>query len=58
MGSEYAIFGRTMAPGFTGQCFTASIAQDLIKQYPQCEQVINKLSVNGHQTKMPADFAR
>ena len=56
-GGEYAIFGCTLAPGFTGRCFTAGIANELIEQYPDCKEVINKLSINGHETKMPKGFA-
>jgi len=56
-GGRYALFGCTMAPGFTGTCFEAGLADELIKQYPSKADIINKLSVNGHQTNMPDGFA-
>ncbi|MBQ4862298.1 cupin domain-containing protein [Pseudoalteromonas sp. MMG013] len=56
-GGQYALFGCTMAPGFTGSCFTAGIADALIEAYPNEQKVIKKLSVNGHQTTMPEGFA-
>ena len=56
-GGQYALFGCTMAPGFTGSCFTAGVADALIEAYPNEEKIIKKLSVNGHQTTMPDGFA-
>ena len=56
-GGRYALFGCTMAPGFTGTCFEAGLADELIKQYPSKADIIKKLSVNGHQTNMPDGFA-
>jgi predicted cupin superfamily sugar epimerase/uncharacterized protein (DUF952 family) len=56
-GGQYALFGCTMAPGFTGNCFTAGVAEALIDAYPHEEHIIKKLSVNGHQTSMPEGFA-
>ncbi|MFK7921261.1 MAG: cupin domain-containing protein [Bacteroidia bacterium] len=53
---EYALFGCTMAPGFTGDCFEAGLAERLIEQYPAQAAIIRKLSVNGHETKMPEGF--
>ena len=56
-GGRYALFGCTMAPGFTGACFEAGLAPDLIEQYPDKTDIIKKLSVNGHQKHMPKGFA-
>ena len=56
-GGRYSIFGCTMAPGFTGSGFEAAIGDRLAKEYPDLDEVIRKLSVNGHQTKMPDGFA-
>ena len=56
-GGRYALFGCTMAPGFTGTCFEAGLANELIKQYPSKTDIIQKLSVNEHETKMPEGFA-
>lgn len=55
--SRYALFGCTMAPGFTGRCFEAA-QPDLLQQlYPSMREVIAELSVNEHQTRMPEGFA-
>ena len=56
-GGRYALFGCTMSPGFTGAGFEAGIADNLIAQYPTRAADIVRLSVNGHQTRMPEDFA-
>jgi predicted cupin superfamily sugar epimerase/uncharacterized protein (DUF952 family) len=56
-GGRYALFGCTMAPGFTGTCFEAGLAADLTKLYPTKAKVIEKLSINGHHKTMPKGFA-
>jgi len=56
-GGRYALFGCTMAPGFTGTCFEAGLATDLVELYPSKIDIIKKLSVNEHQKKMPEGFA-
>ncbi|MGX9461304.1 cupin domain-containing protein [Shewanella sp. A14] len=56
-GGRYALFGCTMAPGFTGTCFVAGLASDLSELYPSKVGIIQKLSVNGHQESMPEGFA-
>jgi len=55
-GGRYALFGCTMTPGFTGNCFEAGLADILIAQYPEKTEIIRKLSVNGENTHMPDDF--
>lgn len=55
--SRYALFGCTMAPGFTGRCFEAAVAAQLQQQYPNMHEVIAELSVNEHLTRMPDGFA-
>lgn len=55
-GGQYALFGCTMAPGFTGDCFEGGLAEKLIEQYPERAEVIRKLSVNGHETRMPDGY--
>jgi predicted cupin superfamily sugar epimerase len=52
-GGEYALFGCTMAPGFTPGCFEAGLADRLTAQYPDRADIIRKLSVNGPETRMP-----
>ncbi len=56
-GGRYALFGCTMAPGFTGTCFEGAIADQLITTHPGRADIIRKLSVNGHHTQMPDGFA-
>jgi predicted cupin superfamily sugar epimerase len=56
-GGRYSLFGCTMSPGFTSNGFEAGIAADLILQYPTRAADILRLSVNGHQTRMPENFA-
>ena len=51
-GGEYAVFGCTMAPGFTPGCFEAGLAERLIEQYPGRAEIIKKLSVNGPETRI------
>jgi predicted cupin superfamily sugar epimerase len=55
-GGTYALYGTTMAPGFTPECFEAGIMDELIRMYPHEETVIRKLSVNGEMTKLPKGF--
>ncbi len=57
-GGRYALFGCTMAPGFTGDCFEAGIADELITQYPDRAADIRRLSVNGDQAFMPPGYAQ
>lgn len=52
-GGQYAVFGCTMAPGFTPGCFEAGLAEQLIEQYPGRAGIIRKLGVNGMETSMP-----
>ncbi|KZN63447.1 hypothetical protein N473_16630 [Pseudoalteromonas luteoviolacea CPMOR-1] len=54
---QYAIFGCTMAPGFTGDCFEAADHQVLKIDYPEVADICDRLAVNHHETKMPAGFA-
>lgn len=56
-GGRYALFGCTMAPGFTGSCFEAGIAADLVQKYPAQAHTIQRLAVNGESRRMPAGFA-
>lgn len=56
-GGRYALFGCTMAPGFTGDCFEAATVNELCQAYPNKAEIIKRLSVNGHEKSMPAGFA-
>ncbi|SFC42205.1 Cupin superfamily [Pseudoalteromonas denitrificans DSM 6059] len=55
-GGRFALFGCTMAPGFCGKHFLAGTSDELIPLYPDQEEIIKRLSVNGHETQMPAEF--
>lgn len=55
-GGRYALYGCTMAPGFCGRNFLAGTADELVAAYPEQETLIRKLSVNGHQTRMPQGY--
>ncbi len=54
----YALYGCTMAPGFTGSCFEGGTTSHLIKQYPNQKEVIERLTVAGHDTKMPDGYTQ
>ncbi len=56
-GGRYALFGCTMAPGFTGRCFEAGVAADLVAQYPAHAALIARLAVAGGPIRMPQGFA-
>jgi len=56
-GGRYALCGCTIATGLTGTCFEAGTADELTALYPKKAEIINKLSVNGHQKMMPQGFA-
>ena len=55
-GGQYALFGCTLAPGFTGDCFEGGIAGMLIEKYPDRRDIILQLSSNGQATTMPEGF--
>ena len=44
-GGRYALFGCTMAPGFTPDCFRASPAGPLIARWPRREDDILRLAI-------------
>lgn len=52
-GGRYSLYGCTVVPGFTAACFEAGAAEELIKQYPDREEDIRMLSVNGDEKSMP-----
>ncbi|MCZ8205781.1 DUF952 domain-containing protein [Gemmatimonas sp.] len=56
-GGRYALFGCTMAPGFTGACFEAGRLDDLRERYPAAAATIERLALAHGDTRMPADFA-
>jgi len=44
-GSSWALFGCTMAPGFTGDCFEGGKVADLLAAYPRRAADIERLGV-------------
>ena len=56
-GGRHALFGCTMAPGFTGDCFEAGRADMLLARYPAAADIITRLGVTHGTTRMPDGFA-
>ncbi len=52
-GGRYALFGCTMAPGFTEDMFEGGIRADLLKRYPDRAQDIDQLGCTEKQKNMP-----
>jgi len=44
---RYALFGCTMAPGFTGGCFEAGVATELIAAHSAHAELIQRYAVRG-----------
>jgi predicted cupin superfamily sugar epimerase len=55
-GGDYAIFGCTVAPGFSADCFEAGIAGDLIAKYPDQKDMILKFAHNSSETTLPNGY--
>ncbi len=55
-GGNYAIFGCTMAPGFTGNCFEGGNTETLMREHPERAEWITALAVHDMETKMPEGF--
>lgn len=43
-GGKFALMGTTMAPGFTPECYEHGQAEALVKQYPEAEEWIRRLT--------------
>ena len=57
-GGEWALFGCTVAPGFTGACFEGGSVGTLLAAYPGREVDIRRLGIpDGHDTSMPEGFS-
>jgi predicted cupin superfamily sugar epimerase/uncharacterized protein (DUF952 family) len=52
-GGRHALFGCTMAPGFTPACFEAGCVYDLTARYPQAAEIIARLGVTDGETRLP-----
>ena len=55
-GGIYSIYGTTMAPGFTPECFEAGMTDELIEKYPHEEAIIRKLSTSDSSTAVSPDI--
>jgi predicted cupin superfamily sugar epimerase len=55
-GSEYALFGCTMTPGFTGDCFELGIASNLMEKYPDRKEIIMELAASSSETRLPDGY--
>lgn len=55
-GSSYALYGCTLAPGFTGACFEGAVAKELIQSYPDHKQLIQRLTPHEGDTHLPEGF--
>jgi predicted cupin superfamily sugar epimerase len=54
----YALFGCTMAPGFTGSGFEAGLRSQLLDTHPGRRDDIERLALpDGHESTMPLGFA-
>jgi len=56
-GGRYALYGCTVAPGFTGDCFEGGLRAELLEKYPERADDINSLTADHDQTKMSEGFA-
>ena len=56
-GGEWALFGCTMAPGFTAECFEGGAVEVLLASHPErASDVVRLGSPDGHDTAMPEGF--
>jgi len=53
---DYALYGCTLSPGFTGSCFEGALPENLIQNYPAQKEIIQRLSSKGHETKLPEGY--
>lgn len=57
-GGAWALFGCTMAPGFTSACFEGGTVSGLLPAYPERADDIRRFGIpDGHDTEMPRGFA-
>jgi predicted cupin superfamily sugar epimerase len=58
-GGRWALFGCTMSPGFTGNCFEGGRTSGLLPRYPTRADDIQRLGVSDdHNVSMPDGFAQ
>jgi predicted cupin superfamily sugar epimerase len=56
-GGRYALYGCTVAPGFTGEMFEGAVRAELLAKYPEKADDINWLTSQHDHTRMPDGFA-
>jgi predicted cupin superfamily sugar epimerase len=56
-GGRYALFGCTMAPGFTGRMYEGGATHALLAAYPDRASDISRLGSDPGDTQMPDGFA-
>jgi predicted cupin superfamily sugar epimerase len=56
-GGRCALYGCTVAPGFTGDCFEGGVRAELLEKYPERADDINRLTADHDETRMPEGFA-
>lgn len=57
-GGAWALFGCTMAPGFTGACFEGGVVTGLLASHPEREADIRRLGLpDGDDATLPPGFA-
>ena len=56
-GGSYALFGCTMAPGFTASMYEGGTRDALLTAYPSSAADIARLGCEAHDTRMPSGFA-
>lgn len=56
-GGRYALFGCTMAPGFTDDMFEGGTRAELIARYPDRARDVEEFAFDLEQTRMPPGFA-
>lgn len=57
-GGSFALFGCTLAPGFTGSIYEGGVRETLLKNYPDRKKDILYLTAKSAETRMPEGFAR
>lgn len=56
-GSEYSLFGCTMAPGFTGAMYEGGVRDVLLASHPDRHEDIMQFGCDVDATRMPEGFA-
>ncbi|MEY3059249.1 MAG: hypothetical protein RL000_601 [Bacteroidota bacterium] len=52
----FSVFGCTLSPGFTSSCFLAASRNDLIKQFPHKEKIIQQFTNDGDELTLPNGY--